>query len=405
MQIGELFVSIGLKGADKTLNSLVQVKSQMTNIRDSSLAMKAALIAAMYTLEKLISASGTRGTELANFESLTGISAVELQKWQYAARQVGATNEDVAGSFKNIQNVINGIKIGNAVPKWFAQFAQATQFDLEKAENGAEGILYTMQKLNEITKSNIPIDTQNAILKDWISEGTISAMRQGAFSQRNLNAAPTYNESQLRQLQRNKAMWGNLGTEIEMMFGKFNSKHGGDLIKDIEKITSSVLKLAGALQTLFEKFKLFDALDKIVDSVKSGLENIGYVFDLFNAKDEKDRDKITDNYKKSHKSEINDYVNSAKKMQQDMAPNSEILKKIFDISNWKSIYQEDSAQKNIIPDMKNKPTGNNNIQNNTINQSLNFQHEGKDAAMIQDSVSKANIAYAYKLSSAQGRLT
>ena len=99
MNIGELFVNIGIKGTEKTIQALGNVKSGLGAVASTSLEVKAAIIGAIYALERLISTSADMGMSLANFKILFGNSTKELQQFQNAGREVGLTFEETASKY------------------------------------------------------------------------------------------------------------------------------------------------------------------------------------------------------------------------------------------------------------------------------------------------------------------
>src|ERR1700744_4238817 len=105
MDIGSLFLNLGIKGSEKTVGALTDVKKGLGELGSMSLEAKAGIVAAMYALEQLFATSGKAGTDLTNFNAITGESVKTLQQYQYAARQVGVSNQEVEGSFKTLQSV------------------------------------------------------------------------------------------------------------------------------------------------------------------------------------------------------------------------------------------------------------------------------------------------------------
>ena len=80
----------------------------------------------MYALGRLVNSTGKQGNELAHFNALMDTSTKTLQQYQYAAQQVGVSNEEVTGSFKGLQSSMTKILTGEAVPKGLARLAMVT---------------------------------------------------------------------------------------------------------------------------------------------------------------------------------------------------------------------------------------------------------------------------------------
>ncbi len=274
MNIAELFVNLGIKGADKTVGALGNVKKGLGEVSSMSLEAKAGILAAMYGLERMMSISGQAGTNLTNFAALTGISTQNLQQWQYAARQAGISGEELSGNMKAVQNAMSNMLLGKGAPEGMAVIAKAVGgLDVNRVRD----VTYMMGKLQEAAQK-LPKDVGNNMLKTFgLSEGVISGMRRNVFNSENFKKAPTYSNGEIGQLDKANIAWSNLGNKIEMAFGHFNAAHGLKLVQDISKIADSVFRLVDSLTKLADKLKIFDALDQ-------SFEGINKIMGLLNGK-------------------------------------------------------------------------------------------------------------------------
>lgn len=268
MNVAELFVSLGIKGADKTVGALTGVKKGLQDVASTSLETKAAIIGAMYALERLFAASGKTGTDLANFNSLLGVSAQTLQQYQYAARQVGVSNQEVEGTFKSLQGAVTKTLLGEGAPKGLARVAQLTggitAQDLKRFQEQPQLLI---QKLQEYAQKETSTGLRNEVLKSFgITDNMISAFNRNAFRPDMLAKAPAYNDSEIKSLDRANIAWSNLGNQIEMAVGHFNALHGGQLVGDISKIVEQIIKLANAFVLLSEKAHIFEIIEKTVSA-------------------------------------------------------------------------------------------------------------------------------------------
>lgn len=367
---GELFVNLGVKGSDKTIGALTGIKKGLGETASMSLEAKAAIVGAMYALERLFAASGAAGTNLTNFNALTGLSTKQLQQWQYAARQAGISNEEFTGSLKAVQTGMTNMLLGKGAPEGMALLANKVGFDPKRARD----TFYVMEQLQKFAKT-APADVGNSVLKSFgVSEGTIAGMRRGVFNQQAFAKAPSYSDKEIGALDKANVAWSNLGNKIEMAFGHFNAKHGGALVNDISKIVTQVIKLAEALQHVAEKLKLFTIFEKSLGAVAGFLETTATLF----GGSEKDRSKKA--------SEISKKVNSGEtrsfleKLGLNLKGGNPFLA---------NMSEKQPIQPDITPSVK-APSQQANTQNVNINQNLNFQHEGKDHKRTADSVKKAN---------------
>lgn len=269
MDIGSLFINLGIKGSEKTLDQVSNVKKGIGDIASTSLEAKAALVGAMYALEQLFASSGRAGTDLTNFNALTGESVKTLQQYQYAARQVGVSNEAVSSTFKTLQDqMTNAAFLGKGGPAGMAHVAQVlhenfSQVDIQKFAKSPELLL---QKLQAYAAKETNIGLRNATLKSFgLGDEMIAALTRQAFKPEVLRKAPTYSDNEVKQLDKANIAWSNLGNKIQMAVGHFNALHGATLVKEISMIVNQVIKLSEAFVKLAEKLHLFQGLAKVFD--------------------------------------------------------------------------------------------------------------------------------------------
>lgn len=282
--VGELFISLGVKGADKTIGAINSVKDGLKGIASTSLETKAAIIGAIYALEKLFQASGKRGTALENFSVLTGMATKTVQQYQWAAQQVGISNEEVTGTFVSLQKIMTKTLLGEGAPKGLAMVSKAlggtTEETLANWQKNPEQELLDLQKY-AATEKNAAL--RNEVLESMgLSANMISGIDRKAFTPQNLAKAPTYSDEQIGQLDKANVGWANLGTKVEMIFGKLNAAHGVGFINDITKLVEPLSKIIESLVKFAEKIKLFDGLSaifngmaKAIDLLASSLEKLG----------------------------------------------------------------------------------------------------------------------------------
>jgi len=162
MTIAELFVNLGVKGADSAGKALGGVKGGLGEVKSMSLEAKAALVGVIYGLERMMSNSAQLGTSLTNFNALTGISAQQLQQWQYAARQAGVAGEEMTGSMKAVQSTMANMLMGKGAPEGMAMLANKVGFDPARARDTA----YVLGQLQKFAQS-VPQDVGNAMIKSF----------------------------------------------------------------------------------------------------------------------------------------------------------------------------------------------------------------------------------------------
>lgn len=402
ISVGELFVNLGVKGSEKTVGAINTTKKGMGELASTSIEAKAAIVGAMYALERLFAASGAAGTGLTNFNSLLGVSAKTLQQYQYAARQMGVNNQEVEGSFKSLQGAMTKTLMGEGAPKGMGRVAQLTGgITVEDIDRFAKQPQLLIQKLQEYASKEKNVGLRNEVLKSFgVGDNMISAMSRGAFSQGALRKAPTYSNSEIGALDRANIAWSNLGTKIEMAVGHFNAKHGGQLVKDISLMVDSLVKLAGVLQTVSEKFKLFELVSHGIEGVANSFKLISEVFDKFNGKDSKPGGLL---YQKPGQEMIPGLKDSpVGKFFQDLMGSLAGDANGRNVSAGQRTFPNPAIPHDMITPRMPAVNAPSSTQNVEINQTLHFQHDGKDHKKTSDSTKKA-VQDAYRQISAQGQ--
>ncbi len=298
MNIAELFVNLGVKGSEKTVGAIANLQKGLKETASTSLEAKAAIVGAMYALERLFATSGKAGTDLTNFNTLMGGGMIQtLQKYQYAARQVGISNEEMEGTFKSLSDLSAKTLLGKARPEGAAYVANRTKTDLnpllKAAADGHPELL--LQKLQQFAQMEKNIGMRNQVLKSFgLGDNMIAGMARNAFTPQALRKAPTYSDKEVGALDKANIAWSNLGTKIEMAVGHFNAQHGGQLVKDISAITDKVLAMAEAFAKFADKVELFKGIGKIFEGwgyIFNGITDAVTTLEEFLAKKDKDTGK------------------------------------------------------------------------------------------------------------------
>lgn len=386
MNIGELYVNLGLKGNDQVAKGLTGVKAGLGDVKSMSLEAKAAILGVMYGLERLMTQSAQMGSSLMNFNELTGISAKSLQEWQYAARQAGVGGEELTGSMKSVQSAMTNMLLGKGAPEGLAMVANKVGFD----ENRARDTLYVMKKLQEFAQV-VPKDVGNNMLKSFgLSEGTISAMRRNMFTDNNFKKAPTYSEKEIANLDRVNVAWSNLGQKIQMAIGHLTSKHGLELANDFARVTAEVFKMVEAFTKLAEKIKLLEGIGKLFEgwgTIFEGISNaVSGVGDMI------------DDVTKDKKGVFHGVMQEAGKLTQGVeSAVGTISAGMSDVSGEPPSRNKHHMAPQMRPMVKSSK-----VQHIEVNQNLNFQHDGKDHQKTSTSVHKA-VKDAYRQYQAQAQ--
>ena len=289
MQIGELFLQLDIKGADKAVSSLAGIEKNLKNVGTQSLEAKAAIIAAGYALEQLFAKSGAAGTELTNFNALMGGKSIQvLQQYQGALRQVGISNEETENTFKSLSSLMSKVSLGQARPAGLAQIAQLTGGNItqQEVQDYAAHPELLLKRLQDYAQKEKRINFRNEALKSFgLSDNLIGGLIRGGISDPALKKAPTYSDKEVAQLDKANIAWSNLGTKIQMAIGHFNAKHGGQFVNDISKIVPQVISLAEAMTKFAEKAKIFEIIEMSTKGWVDLLKTASGIIDSLTSKD------------------------------------------------------------------------------------------------------------------------
>lgn len=275
MQIGEMFVNLGIKGSDKTVAALSATGKGMSEIKSMSLETKAAIVGVFYGLEQLMSHSAALGTSLTQSTALLGVSAKTLQQWQYAGVQAGDTMDGVTASLKGISSAMAEIYVGGGPAKYLGLVGERLLgkggFDVNKAMKDP---LYVMERLQTLAKdSSIPTGVLTKVMQSFgVGEGTNVALRKDAFEKGNFDKAPVLSDAAIGRLQKVQAMWSNLSQHVEMIFANFTQKHGAQLVTELSSIATALGNLADNLDNLAQKAGLFKDIAELFKVVNGAIE-------------------------------------------------------------------------------------------------------------------------------------
>lgn len=264
MKIGELFLNLGIKGTDVSVRALASVKGGLEEAKDSGLALKAAILAALYGLERFTGAAGERGMELQKFADYTGLSAEKLQKWQYAMSLSGVAAKDVQGSVQGLQNAMLKMSIGEAPPKGMDWLSQTLGGNLDPKK--FKDTFYMLDKLREYAKKETNVALRNETLSSFgLGPDFIQAMATSKVEIDKIKPSKILGQGEINQLAKVNESWTELHHTLELFGQQFVAKHGLSAVKDIAKVTEQVMKLVEAFARLSEKLRVFEVIGTIFE--------------------------------------------------------------------------------------------------------------------------------------------
>lgn len=396
MIVGRLFIALGVKGAKQAQDAIGGVKGGLKETASAGLAAKAAIVGAVYALERLFSKSGQVGTDLTNFSAALGISAKTLQQYQYAARQVGVSNEAVDSSFRGLQSTITKTLMGKGAPEGLARVAQVvaalgkdmSPVDLVEFADDPSKLIQRLQEYAQLEQNQ---GLKVEVLRSFgLGDDMIAALSRNAFQPEIMAKAPTYNEGEIKALDRANVAWSNLGDKIQKAVGHLNAEHGLKLVNDISAVADQVIRLTQAFVDLADKLKLFEAFGMVFEGWTHIFKGLGDILSP---------EKKTEGLKKIE----GESGEKPKPFIDFPSVISDFFASAFGAySAYASSYQGQEAAANPTSPGVGVTSGpqaaapsavpNTTTQNNnqiSVQQNLNFSHPGENAKQTGDSVKRA----------------
>lgn len=401
-QIADLWVSLGIRGSEKTVSSLSNVNKGLGEIASTSLAVKAAVLGAIYGLERLLSHSANQGLSLSNFATITGESTKQLQQWQYAAQQAGASAEEFNASFKGIREHLTDIKFNEGIQKYAGVLSQAVGFDINKAKDAKTGEYYVLGQLQKLAHTGMEKAVIERIAKAFgvNSENMLAGLFKGVYNEKNFSKAPFYDDKEIKKLSEAKIAMLNLSQSIDMAFGRFFSKYAPQFIAGMQPIIASVVRLSEAFVKIGDQLGIFKYITEAFKGWEIILTNVVKLIEKINPgtpEQKKKDEKVIDKYNDSlDKLSVGDQLQL-------------FLKGLLGIKEDPEFFKQREIQpfqKSITPKLPTAPPVNQEkTQNNgDVNVYQTFNHDGKDHQQLKESTSQG-VVHAYKQLWAQGRVT
>lgn len=270
MTVAEFFIKLGLKGDVDTGKKLKGIDGTMKDVGASSLAAKAAIVGALYALERFMATGAQRGMDLKQFADYTGKSSEMLQRWQFVLRQTGVTNEETEASFRGLYNMIGQIGLNQPLPAGLSIFAQKTHFDRRQKDD----VNYWLKKLQEFVKLGTSPEIAQVAKTLGLGENMIGGLRTAKTRPEDVPMNQIIGDAQRDKLAKIHVQWMQLFSDFDLFRADLTAKNGGGLLKNITDITHSIEGLIKALVLFSEKVKVFQALNSALQGISSSIKEI-----------------------------------------------------------------------------------------------------------------------------------
>ena len=277
MNIGEMFLSIGVKGTDKSVKDLKAVHGAIGDIRDTSFGAKTAIMGMVYGLEQLMSGAMNTGTGITQFANSTGMGVKYIQDLKYAMLDFVVSGDEVESTLKGLQTRISGMRTNQGTAPLFGTFMQAVGFD----QNKLTDMPYLMQKISEYSKMPDTFDKRMFMQGIGIGDNFTSAFVENAkrgkkaFNFENLPSSPVgYSEKQASSLMSQQAHWSKIYAKFQHGLGQVLAKHGDSGMVQLEHIADKILKVTEAFVGLAEKLHVFQGIAHTLEFIEAILKRM-----------------------------------------------------------------------------------------------------------------------------------
>lgn len=268
MNIAEFFVKLGVKGEDSAGKALSNVKNNMMDLSAKGLAVKGAIIGAVYGLQNLMSDATKAGVGLDKFSRSTDLSTSRLQEWQNAGRMASVGADSISSSIENVQNSMAKMKMGLGAPEGLGMLGALTDFDETKIDD----TFYMMKKIQEMSQQLDAPTAKRFAQSFGISDEVFGAMRAGAFTDKNMKSQEIYSQRQIKNLHGMSVAWDNMYHRMEMTTGKFFADSGPKLVNPIVDASKNLNELVGTFVGFENSLGIVDklglSLKAVADSIK-----------------------------------------------------------------------------------------------------------------------------------------
>jgi hypothetical protein len=280
MKVGELFLDIGIKGSDKTVNSLGSVESGLKDVKTMSLEAKAAILAAVYALDQMMNQSRTTGQGLFNFGMETGGNIRQLQQWEYAMVKAGGTADEMESSIRGIQKAMASMDWGHGMPAGLGNLSAAIGgFDITKHNDPfymADVIGRGMRAFATMGPKGKNMANELAATMG-VSQGFMRGSYMGIFNPKTFAEAPIRSRTTVDALMGANSAINVAKYKMGMLFDNFTIKHGKELADNLLKISTSLVKLLDALDDLARATGAFQLLIGFINMITDSLKGLGLI--------------------------------------------------------------------------------------------------------------------------------
>ena len=164
---------------DRPINEIKKLSDNLGNAAKKTAILSATATAAIAGIYKLGTSTASAGAELQDYSDRLGVSAEELQRWQYIAMQSGLETEQLTKSMSKARDAIGTALTGGSNTATTA--LQALLGDLSKLpQDTSQGFQVIINALADVEDSTLQAYYANEIFGEKLATNLIPLINQGA---------------------------------------------------------------------------------------------------------------------------------------------------------------------------------------------------------------------------------
>lgn len=276
MNIGSLFVELGVKGGKSSNNILKGVRS---NLRDAALIANqtVSLFNQLYSgIRNLSEGSSKYATDLKIVSDNLDISTDRLQRWDYAAKLAGASGGEIFRSMQSLQKVLINFKDTGEAPKYFQMLFQEiskvdSAFDSNRFLNDID---YAMQELNKIASSGTIKDVarlNEAFQGLGFSPTMINFLKNYRGNLNSISKDLLITKEDISALDQVRKGWVEIDQTVQKTFTGVARLFDDKFLKSIKELVVSLGELVKALVAIAKEYKVVETAANLVKNTASNL--------------------------------------------------------------------------------------------------------------------------------------
>lgn len=245
MTVAELFIKIGVAGAEGVTRSLTGVQKGLGGLLDTSLATKAGILGVIAGLERLTGFASQVGMDLNKFAMTTGLSTDKLQNWQYMGEKFDVTGKEMASTITGLQSTITDMMLGKGMPEGAAALGikmTRDPFDL-------------MKQLTKRAKELPPDVARNLIKSFGISDDVFQMMRSVNLEMDKIKSKDIISTKEIKKLTDINKAWKDMWFTMKTMGVKIIAAEGLGAVQELANAFKLFSDAGKYLFDLMEKFK------------------------------------------------------------------------------------------------------------------------------------------------------